>query len=478
MMRLSPLPFALLAVFSGNPSWSEESEEEDPAARMRLHFADGSQLSGALESTGVEEALVWKSPLARDLITFDQVEAVQFLEVLRPAIPLEGPEPTAMVTLTNGDRLPGILAGFQEKELALETRYAGRLQLPKGMVERIDFIEGSTILYRGPKDLENWEVTSGQNSWELEKGALRSNRYGAIGRNMGLSDRVTIEFRASWEGMLNLSIHFFNEAPEINQMNSDSYMLRISSQIELQRRVGGELPGGGLRRELFDGPVMGNRPVGERFSDQRFRRSGSALITIYADRSAGRVLLYADDRRIASWEDGQEFLGEGQCLTFQSNGSSSAAIEEIEITQWNGIVGQPDEELESDSDDQLEFKNRDKAFGSIAGFKEGSLLLKTAEIEIEIPLERLRGAAIRNREMDQAKRELGDVRAWFRDGGRATFVLRSYDPLTNRMVGYSQNFGEVELQLDAFREIEFNLYPTNDFSIDEDLLWEGFDLES
>jgi hypothetical protein len=61
--------------------------------------------------------------------------------------------------------------------------------------------------------------------------------------------------------------------------------------------------------------------------------------------------------------------------------------------------------------------------------------------------------------MEEAKLENGDVRATLADGSRLVFRLDGVDE--NAIIGFSQNFGTARFRKDAFKRIEFNLYPKN-----------------
>ena len=61
--------------------------------------------------------------------------------------------------------------------------------------------------------------------------------------------------------------------------------------------------------------------------------------------------------------------------------------------------------------------------------------------------------------MEEAKLENGDIRATLTDGSRLVFRLDGVEE--NSIIGFSQNFGTARFRKDAFKRIEFNLYPKN-----------------
>jgi hypothetical protein len=59
--------------------------------------------------------------------------------------------------------------------------------------------------------------------------------------------------------------------------------------------------------------------------------------------------------------------------------------------------------------------------------------------------------------MEEAKLYAADVRATLADGSRMVFRLDGVEE--NALIGFSQNFGTARFRKDAFKRIEFNLYP-------------------
>ena len=56
----------------------------------------------------------------------------------------------------------------------------------------------------------------------------------------------------------------------------------------------------------------------------------------------------------------------------------------------------------------------------------------------------------------RARRLVGDVRIVLRDGGNITVLLDKLDK--KRLTTRSENFGQTTMRLEAFRQIEFNIY--------------------
>src|SRR5271166_4238830 len=99
-----------------------------------LAFLNKDQLHGYLLGIDADGSLHWQSPEARDPIIFKSGEVSQIkLDSHKPA----AASSEARIALTNGDILPGNIISLDDRTLALDTWYAGRLSLPRTMLRSI-----------------------------------------------------------------------------------------------------------------------------------------------------------------------------------------------------------------------------------------------------------------------------------------------------------------------------------------------------
>jgi hypothetical protein len=196
------------------------------------------------------------------------------------------------------------------------------------------------------------------------------------------------------------------------------------------------------------------------------------------------------DRQIIDvWTDPDVILTDiNRCIHFTSQNESPLEISRIEVSAWDGDVGQlpdpqlhggmpqfgnlgddevegMDDETDASSPDKkpnterMELRNGDSIEGQVISIVDGVINVKTPFREVKLPIEAVRSVALKPVELERCKRENGDVRAWFPDGSSMVFRL---DRLAgNKISGTSQNFGKAEFEITAFSRIEFNIYDPN-----------------
>lgn len=134
-----------------------------------VRFANGDQLSGKVKSLS-NEALQWESMILKEPAEFD---LKHILDLTMPAAPerlVAGH--VAILEMTNGDSIQGQLAGIDDKEIRLETWYAGEMAFRRVNVNAVRIEPNADYFYRGPKSLEEWTSARLQESWTYKSGAL------------------------------------------------------------------------------------------------------------------------------------------------------------------------------------------------------------------------------------------------------------------------------------------------------------------
>lgn len=216
---------ALLALLAATPAWArivvDDSAPEPPPEKAGIHvpnpkdagndtgkdqaataqdtlsFLNKDQLHGILLGIDQDSGLRWQSPEAHDPIVFKTGQVSQIkLESHKAA---NAAKSAQRIGLTNGDEFPGDIVSLDDKTLVLDTWYAGRLSIPRAMLQRITPLsDADSSIYEGPTGLEQdgWVVgrMGGGRSWSFHDGALVGTNYGTIGRDMKLPDMSDIEF--------------------------------------------------------------------------------------------------------------------------------------------------------------------------------------------------------------------------------------------------------------------------------------------
>ena len=182
----------------------KEDGEAKRAKADDLRFISGDYFKGSLVSV-TEEGLKWSHPDAKSDIMFrtDNLDKVSFghipVSLRRSGV--------SDITLTNGDKLFGLIDELNEDYLILDTWYAGKMQIERPMIEAIQSGGGeSKAIFEGPNSLDEWQVAN-RGSWSFKDDYLYNTRqYGGVGKDVKLPDKSNLEFTISWKSRLNFQV--------------------------------------------------------------------------------------------------------------------------------------------------------------------------------------------------------------------------------------------------------------------------------
>ena len=87
--------------------------------------------------------------------------------------------------------------------------------------------------------------------------------------------------------------------------------------------------------------------------------------------------------------------------------------------------------------------------------RDGQAQFASSYADLTIPLDRVEEISLSSEGADQAKRNAGDVRAFFASRGSVTMQLEKWD--NKEATASSPNFGHASFSPDAFQRIQFNL---------------------
>ena len=431
-----------------------------------IQFSTRDQLTGTATAIS-KERIVWSSPLLDHPAPFF-LNKVQELN-LSATIPENTAGYEAVVALTNGDVLRGQLASVSDKEVQLDTWYAGHIVLSRVMVESVRIEDRPKLLFHGPDSIDGWTMTdrsgdrTGAKPWAFENGGLQSKGAGGIGRDVGLPDLCRIAFTVDWRSEFHLKLNFCGA--KFDTVNPGSCY-----ELAIQRRYAN------LRKRTALG---GGMPVGQSPSSMPdLSESENARVELCMDRKKGVFNLFIDGHPAALWNDPdpKTHPTDGGIQFVSDTAGYSTKISRIEITPWDGQTEEP-----VDPDNQLNpfgpnrpdgeekepkpkepeagrmlLRNGDSLAGELVGISDGIITVKTRFGDVKLPAGRLKTVALKPVELETPKIRDGDIRAWFADGSRVVFRLDSAS--LESLTGYSQNFGTATFKTSAFSRIEFNLY--------------------
>jgi len=454
-MKIIPLTTtaAILALAAG--SRAEEAGT--------LRFLNEDTISGRMVSLD-RDSVLWESPSLERRASFFTEEIRDLM--LEAAIPL--PETKAgheaTLTLTNGDVLNGQLASVTDEQIALDTWYAGRLTFRRVMVRDLAVREMPEYIFRGPGPLASWIQPGTDLAWSAGDGnSIVSQAPGAIARDIPLPDEFTLEFEVQWQGSLNLQLILLSNDPEAKQPDQ-GYDISFQRHSTSLRRLGER------------------QQIGQSNRANALQRDEKAKIRLQVSTRTGKIAYYVNDRILEVWTDADvdpEKLG--SAIHFIAKDNSPMIISRIDISKWDGTLDEEpkavqipgvmgfgrafrddfEEEAPAAPEAQegtMVLRNGDLIRGVVKSIEDGMIHIETPFRDVSLPVERLRTLALSPVSLEEPKRENGDIRAWFADGGSIVFRLEGVTADGRAAKGYSQTFGTADFDLSAFSRLEFNIY--------------------
>lgn len=439
------------ASVAGKESPPEEKQAKEPKPSV-LTFADETRITGFPQSIDAGKgSLTMNSP---SLQGTSVLRTDQLLEMTLAGTPdkLES-DHFAIATLKPHfskkellDSIRGRLVRLDEKEVVLDTWYAGRLTLQRQFVKSLDIYRQSPTFYEGPDGPEGWVASSG----DLDQGWTFKNRTmiskGSIGaaREIEIPEKAKITFTADWKNSTYFRIFFFSPDGK-RTYPSSGYSLTVQrTYISLYRYA--------------------KNPRSTDIISESIRSlysTESATFTIYLDRSKkGTNAVYIDQTEIGTWTGTDDTEFKGNWLHFVPRSENPVRFSKISVAQWDGILPAKKEKKDNDEPkaeegQEIRLANGDVVMGNVQGIEEGIASLESEFGKISIPIQRMRSVGLVTKR-NQIKMQTNDVRAWFHEGGFVTIDLKSLDSKT--LTGYSQAWGTATFDLNAFSRIEFNIW--------------------
>jgi hypothetical protein len=402
-----------------------------------LSFLNKDQLHGLLLGIDQHNALHWGSPESMDPIIFKTDEIA---EIKLDSHKATNATPSAQrIGLTNGDELPGNIVSLDDKNLVLDTWYAGRLSIPRGMLARITPLsEANTSLYEGPTGIDGWTIgrMGAGRSWTFHDGSFVGVNYGTIGRDVSLPDLSDVEFDVVLRGNSTFAIGIYSDRADTF---GNCYMLQLSNgYTELQRysRNGGSSD-------------LGSTQL------QNIMRRDKSHIELRTNKQTKSIWLLVDDKMVKEWTDPAEFNGDGTNILFSCQPGTFVKISNIKVSKWDGKFDDDATTGEKSDSDSVQLANEDRVSGHLETIQDGKAKFSSDYAELNIPLERIDQIDLSTTHADQAKSGASDVRAYFPEGGSVTMQLTQWDE--KGCSGTSPNFGTATFSPDAFSKILFNL---------------------
>ena len=351
-----------------------------------------------------------------------------------------------------GDTLLGSLTELTPESIKLDTWYAGEITLNRKMVKSLQILNSGPGSYYGPNSIQEWTLTGGKSSWKFKNGTLKSDGTGSIGRDVGLTEKSHLQFKASWEKSMRFRILLYSN--DVKDDNPDAcYDVNFNRTYVYLRTRGKAAQVGLLGRAGKWKPVKVNTV------------NNTAIFDLFMDRKTGTITVYINNQLSCVLQSQNPNPADlGKAISFVSEERYPIEISALTVSPWNGtsFPNQVNgiEPTDKDTDKKtpphrIVLKNGDEVPGTVGKVEDGRMTVETEHTPIRIPLKRIKSLNLSDHG-EQPRKYGKDVRAWFHDGGYLTLRLDSFKD--GKVTGFSQAFGDVSVDLKAFSKIDFHIY--------------------
>ncbi len=435
-------------------SGASKGPSQKPNSRDALSFRNGDLLYGNLQSIDPADAILWQHPDTLQPIAFkpETVSEIQFGYREQPKFKAATP---CQVRLINQDELAGDLVFGDTETIILETWYAGKIEIPRKLVQFIiPQLEEGPLRFAGPTGLEGW--TMGQvtiavpngGEWKYKSGGFYATRSASIARDLKLPDIAKIECDITWKGMLYLAIALYTD-----------YM----HPVNLQSKETGPDFGGFYSLQLNNYtanllPVTKNDPLRYlgQASVQAFSQKNKIHMDIRVNKPKRAIALLVDGVLVKEWIDTEEFVGKGTGMRIVHQGQGSIKLSNLRVSEWNGQFEEKPSPTPNSKEDIAKLQNGDKVVGLLQTIRDGKMTFgPTGGTALDIPLNRVKLLEMAAQRAGRADEDKVDMRATFRNGGSVSLHLEKWTE--HEVVGSSPNFGKVTFNPLAFERVQFNL---------------------
>lgn len=424
-----------------NPDSSEITS--DGGKYDTLRFSGRDFLSGKIVSFVPDRALIWTHPDTDRPIEF---KPTNLKEITISGKQLQAPAGTSTVRLTNGDVFKGSLVKLDKDNILIKTWYAGDIKISRKMLKEILPATTSSAIYEGPNDIKEWTVDNQRGGGDSSRKIEVSNKTLSIpgnctaGRDMKIPEMAKIEFDMIFSPNSNVNIFLYSD--QIARHQGNSYILNISSSyIYLQRYS---------RNEGSDSLGQGEC--------RRMMEKSVAHFTLLVNKKQKTFTIMVNGAIVQQITDNRgEFCGKGGMISFYNSGGYGALkIRNILISKWDGRIPNAAAETEENVKDNIVFSNDDKVTGKLKTIENGQITFETEFASLNVPVDRARSIRFSNEGAQVAKRNTNDIKAFFTSDESITIDVQKI--ADGKISGKSENFGNADFLLNAFKKIALNIY--------------------
>lgn len=411
---------------------------------------NGDILAGSLLAIQ-SNTITWKHPDAASPVEL-KLPAISELQVKAESHTHNDSTNACLVRLTNNDQLEGELLSIDASQIALKTWYAGELRFPRNLVQAIIPTGPSrSTIYEGPTNIADWTLGKttaelpNQGQWAYRNGAFYATRAASIARDVKLPDTSSVSFDLTWKGYFQLAVALYSDSLQPVSLANKESAPDFGGFYSLQLNT--------FSANLL--PITKNDPI--RYLGQAslltLSQKSRAHIDIRTSKQRHSITLLVNGDIIREWIDPAEFAGKGTAIRFVHQGQGAVKIENIKVTEWDGLFEDKESPLPPAKHDLAKLRNGDRATGNVAAIQNGLISMTVLDRKLEIPFTRAKEIAFARERSTRPDQMPLDVRAHFARNGSLTLQLEKWD--AESFTATSPIFGKATFHPRAFTRFEF-----------------------
>ncbi|MDC0087962.1 hypothetical protein OAI07_00305 [Akkermansiaceae bacterium] len=413
-----------------------------------LTLKDDDILTGSVSSI-IDDSLTLQSVATENIIQV-KTDALKAINFSNPnPVPLSHSE---LVTLKNGDLIPCSISSLNEKNLNIDTWFAGTLRIPRTSLSTVQFgITQPTIIFNDDPNLSDWEIERGQ--WDVVTETTHgiTKKYyeclsrGSIAKKIETPNNIHIRYDLKWNTSINFTFKFCadNKGAEAKQ---SAYKLFINYDgVQITRHLNGS------EKNLLNSHIKIND-----LQDKKIR------VSIHLNKESGEIHTSINDKLIDTTSYDKITPVDGHYMIFNIGSGDGSRISNFKITestltknhsiQINSLSDVSDLLIDQESN-QLEggiqfIKNNPSTGKSIISFRPKG----ATDQALEIPESRI-NALYFGRVDDDELIEKPSIKATTVDKGVIHF--NDLKIIDQKIIGKHSDLGDCEMDLKALLSIQY-----------------------
>ncbi len=445
----------LVALLSASPAPAQQPASTNTPGDC-VFFRDGDILYGKLLAIDPRSAVRWQHPDAAEPIEFkpESVSQIEFPPVTATAAQSNS---SCRIYFGNGDKLEGNLVACDRDTVTLQTWYADRLTISRGVsqdpIRTIAFLPRQPAMFDGLTSMDGWTqgnavkaFAGDSGDWVYRHGAFYANKPASIARDVKLPDRAEVQFDLAWRGLFSVAVALYTDSLQpILLANKDQgpafgafYSLRFLSPYFVSLT-----------------PISKNDPLRTlELMVPSLSNKDRIHVDLRMSKLEHRIVLLLDGVMIKEWTDPTGFTAEGTGLRFVQNpGGGAVKLSHLRVTGWNGVLDEAPAVLPDPAHDMISMETGPKTSGSIQTIANGQISFQGAGGLTRIPVSQVSAIDFAENSTALSNNVVGSVHATFARGGFVTFDLVSWKP--DAMLVYSPVFGKATFNPSVFSRLQF-----------------------